>query len=303
MQKKPLSLKDATIATLMYADVFDYPLTRDELVQWLLFYESRNFSVPAFFFEYKNYITLFSRKRIVAGRIQKQVWQEKKRHIAVYASRLLRLIPTIKLIGITGGLSMGNAAQEDDIDLFFIVDEGTVWISRFFTTLVMEVAGLRRHPGDGRVSDKVCMNMFMATDAMRLIKKERDCFSAHEVLQMQPIFDRENTHKQFLKANSWVKFFLPNAWKKRTQNSNFNDQQGIGFINMLMSSGIWVLRFLEKPARFFQMWYMKNHRTTEVITDGVLRFHPRDARVWVKEKMRIRLAQYNIPIDKVFYAG
>lgn len=301
MQKKPLSLRDALIVTVMYADVFDYPLTRDELKSWLLFYDThRNPSVTSFV-EYKGYITLATRKRIVTGRIQKQPWQEKKRRIAKQASMLLRFIPTIKLIGITGGLSMNNAAREDDIDLFFIVDQGTIWISRLLTTLVMEITGLRRHPRDGQVSDKVCMNMFMTDDAMKIAKSERDCFAAHEVLQMQPVFTRGDTYKQFLKTNSWVKFFLPNAFYGKMKNVKLkvkNEKQNFTF-NILHFTFV----ILEPLARFLQLTYMKNHRTTEVITDGVLRFHPRDARVWVKEKLGQRLAKENIPIDKVFYAG
>lgn len=57
---------------------------------------------------------------------------------------------------------------------------------------------------------------------------------------------------------------------------------------------------LEPLARSVQLWYMKNKRTREVITDTTLRFHPKDARVWVKKKLSGRLTRYNIPLDKVF---
>lgn len=60
---------------------------------------------------------------------------------------------------------------------------------------------------------------------------------------------------------------------------------------------------LEPLAKFIQLWYMEKHRTYEVITDTTLRFHPKDARVWVKRKLASRLAKFNIPLDKVFYAS
>jgi len=55
--------------------------------------------------------------------------------------------------------------------------------------------------------------MFVSEPA--LPESERDLFSAHEVLQMEPVFDRGNTYKKFLLANKWVKTFLPNAWRYR----------------------------------------------------------------------------------------
>ena len=66
---------------------------------------------------------------------------------------------------------------------------------------------------------------------------------------------------------------------------------------------IFLMRLFEWPAKQIQLWYMARHRTHEVITDTTLRFHPRDARVWVKRKLSARLAKFNIPLDKVFYAS
>ena len=58
---------------------------------------------------------------------------------------------------------------------------------------------------------------------------------------------------------------------------------------------------LEPVAKYLQLWYMRRHRTHEVLTDTVLRFHPKDARVWVKRKLAARLARLHIPLDIIFY--
>jgi hypothetical protein len=60
--------------------------------------------------------------------------------------------------------------------------------------------------------------------------------------------------------------------------------------------------FLEPFAKFIQLWYMRGHRTNEVISDTTLRFHPKDARAWVKRKLEVRLRTYHVPLDKIFYA-
>jgi hypothetical protein len=58
---------------------------------------------------------------------------------------------------------------------------------------------------------------------------------------------------------------------------------------------------LEPFAKFIQLWYMKRHRTNEVIGKTSLRFHPKDARVWVRRKLRVRLTGYHVPLDNIFY--
>jgi hypothetical protein len=47
---------------------------------------------------------------------------------------------------------------------------------------------------------------------------------------------------------------------------------------------------------------MSGRRSREIITDDMLKFHPRDARVWIKEGLQKRLKKQNIPLDNIFYA-
>ena len=274
-----VSKHEALIATLAYGDIFDYPLTRQELIRWFLYYPVR--SAPKGFGSHVKH--------------EKASWQPGKWMIAERASRWLSLVPTIQLVGVTGGLAMNNAGRDDDIDLFFIVADGTLWISRMLATILMDIIGLRRHPKDQQVANKVCLNMFMTESAMGLAPHDRDCFTAHEVLQMVPLFVRGETYARFLGSNQWVKKFLPNAWREKYQVSGIRYQEKSDI-------GIWCLKLLEKPSRLFQLWYMQKHRTHEVITDTTLRFHPKDARIWIKRKLASRLAAFNIPLDKVFYS-
>jgi hypothetical protein len=66
---------------------------------------------------------------------------------------------------------------------------------------------------------------------------------------------------------------------------------------------VWAFRLFDFPAKLIQLFYMQHHRSNEVVTDSVLRFHPKDARVWVKREFAARLKGFKIPLDKVFYAS
>jgi hypothetical protein len=276
----PVSKHDAIIATLAYADVFDYALTQQEVLQWFLFYPIR--SVPKGF-------GLHIKQN-------KASWQTGKWKIAKRASRWLSLVPTIQLVGVTGGLAMNNAARGDDIDLFFIVADGTLWVTRMLATLLMDMIGLRRHPDDISVANKVCLNMFMTARVTGLPEGDRDCFTAHEVLQMVPMWEQKGIYKRFLLNNRWTKRYLPNAWKGKNSTTVARAYTSFPLV-------IFLIRLFEWPARDLQLWYMARHRTHEVITDTTLRFHPRDARIWIKRKLRTRLAKSHIPLDKIFYAS
>ncbi len=285
------------LATVSYADVFDYPLTRAEARLWGMG------TIGSFASEdierVGEYLVLPGRRRIVALRRTRQQIAVAKWKRARKVARMFRMIPTVTLVGVTGGLAMDNAREGDDIDLFFITRGGTLWITRMLATLLGEFTGVRRRPHERQVSDKVCLNMFMAEDALCLPRVEHDLFAAHEVLQMVPIWERGGAYEKFLGANTWVRDFLPNAWRERMKSEQTTQKsEAKGF---LLSVFYFVFRLLEPIARSLQLWYMESKRTNEVIRSGLIRFHPQDARVWVREKYARRLKRWDIPLDKFFY--
>lgn len=295
-------------ATILYADVFDWPLTRDELILWGIQTQSKTFRIPSTIAvrrsPYGMFYLLAHRNNFVDARQTKEVNANQKWKIARRVATFMQIIPTLKLVGVTGGLSRNNVKEEDDIDLFCITKSGTVWISRLLAILLVELLGIRRRPEDTDVADKICLNMFMSEDALSVAMKERDLFAAYEVLQMTPLWERGGAYKKFLMANSWAAKFLLNAWKKKylVSSIKYQGKTQNGFISLILNTFTLILTLFEPLARIIQLWYMRHRRTTEVIAPGVLRFHPRDARDWIKRAFEQRLSRYNLPLDKIFYA-
>ncbi len=295
------SVHQQLIATIAYADVFDYPLTDEETRRWMISLTTSKIAtripgIDRIREGSKTYHLLHGRKDILSLRANRHRIAQDKWRFVRSVTRSLQWIPTVELIGVTGGLSVDNAKSEDDIDLFFIAHRGTLWMTRLLVTIASEIMGIRRRPGDHAVADKICLNMFMAEDALGLAPGDRDLFSAHEVLQMVPIWEREGSYRRFLQANEWVKWFLPNAWRDNVKHRESRVRRSSVSVFFLMLLGL-----CEPLARELQLRYMRRRRTAEVITPGVLRFHPKDARVWIKKKYRARLRRYNIPLDNVFY--
>ncbi len=295
-----LSRADYLYATVCYADIFDYPLTDDDIyfrsIRYVPGKNIRNRVIRGV--KKSNYFRfLKGRDDIVQTYIKRRDHSKQKWKIAREIAAKFRIIPTIYLVGVTGGLAVNNAAVTDDIDLFFITSSGTVWITRLLVTIIAALFAKRRTPGIRRVSNLICLNMFIGDDSMQIPVSEQDLFSAHEVLQMEPLWSRKDTYRRFLQANSWTKQYLPVAWDIKKVGRNQHPKVSHWWTHVSRT----ILRCFELPARYAQLWYMSKRRTNEIVTNSVLRFHPRDARVWIKKALEKRLKKRNIPLDIVFY--
>lgn len=284
-----------TQATVSYADIFDYPLTPSEVKKWALIGATVKRGVRGI--EYKNgFFFLKGRSALVTLRRRRRLEQEEKWAIARRTARWLSIIPTIQLVGVTGGLAMDNAKTEDDIDFFIVVANGAMWITRFLAILLISFLHVRRKPNDKDVKNKICLNMFVTNRGLTVVPHQRDCFVAHEVLQMQPLWEQQGIYRKFLYSNTWTQAYLPNAWR---------DQLNVKPATVFRTPAlvVWFFRIFEFPAKIIQILYMERKKTNEVVTDSVLRFHPKDARIWVRQKLAARLARFNIPLDIVFTAS
>ena len=214
-------MEKAILKTLAYADIFDYPLTVEEV--WKFLIGQKKIGIEEVQKELKRMSTnlkeisvdkgfyfLQGRKRIVAIRKRRERWSQEKLKIAKRIVDWLKPIPTIQMVAVTGALAMNNSDEEDDIDLMIVASKNRLWLSRGLVVTFLRLTGLYRQPG--KIRNKICPNMFLDENHLKIPKKEQDLFSAHEVCQLKLLWDRSKTHQKFIKENQWVKRFLPN-WK------------------------------------------------------------------------------------------
>jgi hypothetical protein len=208
--------KKAVLKTLAYADIFDYPLKEEEITKFLIADSPLSLKIDqelkksSLISKKGDFYFLKGRETIVSLRQKRKKQSQKKMKIAKKVATWLKLIPTIKMIAITGALAMENSDQEDDIDFLLVTNKNRLWFSRGLVVIFLRLTGFYRRPN--QIKNKICPNMFLDEDHLSLPKKERDLFSAHEVCQLKLLWDKDQTYQQFIKKNLWVKQFLPN-WK------------------------------------------------------------------------------------------
>lgn len=295
------SNEEIIFQTLLYFDIFNYPLTKEELWQFAKldlkqnesdFYKSlQKIKIPF----YKSFYFLKGRKEIINQRIKKEAINKLKLKKANKIINILKLIPTVNLIGISGSLSMQNSDLDDDIDIFVICQSGLVWISRLFLVFTLSFLQVYRNKNDKDYKDKICLNLLIAENNMKFFSKKKNLYLAHEIVQLFPIFQRDNTYAHFIKENEWVKFYLPNYLERTVKYK-------IAFSAKKTILDKFLIRFLlisriETIAKYLQWNYMKNNVTNEIIFDDVLAFHPINYEKQTINKLNIQFKKYfkNIP--------
>jgi hypothetical protein len=308
-------LRRPILETLCYADIFDYPLKIEEIYRYLINHEFKRIKNEFKLIgsaleklarerkvgERDGYYFLAGRGEIVGSREKRKVWSLPKIRKAEKITNLLKIIPTVKLVGISGALAMENSDENDDIDLFIVTSAGRLWLTRFLVTVLVELRGERRRPGISLANsstsvsfkDKICLNMFVDEAHLAVPEEERNLFTAHEVAQMRKAWDKDGTYQKFLWENRWVREYLPNALNNQI---NTNKQISKSISNKQISNKkklfhcfiVRLLHCLEKVLMNLQLKYMEKRRTIEKIESGRILFHPDDKTKWVVANLKLR---------------
>lgn len=252
-----MELRSSDFTSVKYHDIFDFKLTKEEAVRW----------------QYKNQKVVVSGRKN-KSRLQREKYSLKKLVIARNASKLISKIPTVLFIGITGSLAMMNSSRESDIDLMIITKKNWLWTTRLLSYLVTWLLGFKtRRPKDNLEKDKLCLNIWLDESDLVWGKNDRNIYTAHEIAQIVPLFNKNKTYEKVLYLNHWILSFWPRATKV-ISNKDIKIlivQKTNHFISIYFIS--WLI---EKIAFELQYFYMKSKITREVVTPTRAIFHPND---------------------------
>ena len=197
-------LERAILETLAYSDVFDYPLTLDELHRFLTIH-STVAEIQECMIGMKNitfangYYFLAGRSEIVDIRKQREENSHKAYRRAISYGRILGRLPFIRMVALTGSLVMLNLSKNRDMDYMLVAKPGRVWTARAFALLLARVTRL--------FGDVICPNVIISENALEW--NERNLYTAREFAQMI-LVRGEGVFCELRIVNKWVKDVLPN---------------------------------------------------------------------------------------------
>ncbi len=299
-------LSEAILRSLLYADIFFYPLTIDEIHRHLVRVVATRDEVEQALAEdawlrakivvRPPYVALAHREEAFLRRQAREeanhtLWEIARR----YASFLAGL-PFVRMVAVTGSLAVNNAPNSaDDIDFMLVTTPNRVWLARLFAVILARVGHLERV--------LLCPNYVVDLDALHQI--DHSLFTAHELAQMVPLYGYD-VYQKLIAANAWAMAWLPNAFQSsRSQ-----------FIPQPPRSRLWLKRALErlldgKMGDMLERWEMTRkirRLTAEAERKGsrAVQFgpkqckgHMRDFGAYVAAEYAARLEQYHLSPDDV----
>jgi hypothetical protein len=242
----PVQPEQSIIKALAYFDVFNYPLTQEEIYHFLdqpvamevvmatlfqLVEEKRIFRFGSF----------YSLQPDPALRVRRTTGNHKAEVLLKTACKVggfLYQFPFVRGIGISGSLSKNFADQHTDIDFFIITRTNRLWIARTLMHLFKKLTFITGH------QHWYCMNYYIDEEAMLI--EEQNIFTATELITLLPVCGN-GTMDRFYDENNWAAEFFPNqqlgrqsillsrsGWFKKAVEWLFNNKLGNAIDNMLM---------------------------------------------------------------------
>lgn len=317
-------MRDSILATLVYYDILDFPLTLFEIKKYLI--NPARFKVlPQPVGEIslgdiqKELDSLIRGNRInqkngfwfLKGRdILYEKRMEKDKIAAIKWKKFLKIskwfaiIPYLRGIMAGGSMAYNNTTKDSDFDVLVIAKSGRLYTCRIFLSFIASLFGARRKRFDLIAPDKFCFNHYLTDDNLSI--SHESLYNAESYANLKPVLIKEALFKRFYGDNIWLNKYVYNF----SPADNFVLRKIKPFFILTIFSKIkefflnsFLGGWLETLLKHFQQKRIKNNPATYesggrvVFNDNELEFHPRSFE-------KTLLAKYNEGLKKLgIFAG
>jgi hypothetical protein len=202
--------KSSIIRTLLYYDIFNYPLKRDEIASFFQVRDAPENSVTLLLDElvaegllvYDNgYYSVYKASEDVIGK--RESGNRNAQFIMHKAYRYARLIswfPYVRCVCLSGSLSKGYMDESGDIDYFILTTPGRLWIARTLLIAYKKLFLLNSRK-------YFCVNYFIDTNNLEI--PDKNVYTATELLTLVPVYNGA-LYSELVKHNTWASEYFPN---------------------------------------------------------------------------------------------
>jgi hypothetical protein len=205
----PGPLEYAILRSVLYAALFEYPLTIAQLHRSLIESDESEDAVTECLRS-----SAFLRPRVelrdgyVFPRGRGDLVDERRRREAMtrtllnenrWLLKIIGAVPYTRLVALSGSAAHLNVDEKADLDLFIVTRGRRVWS---VTVTILLIAKLLRR------RSIVCVNYVLSDDSLRL--DQQDLFTANQIIHLRPLRGGE-VFARFVDANPFVSAFYPNA--------------------------------------------------------------------------------------------
>lgn len=314
-----IDLRKSILATIIYYDIFNFPLTFAEVYKYLInpkrFSNRRNVvneiragdlidnldsMARAGLIGCKNgFYFMPGKDDLYEERIEKDKLANRKWKKFLKIAKYLQLAPYLRAIFVSGSLAANNPESKSDFDVLVVIKTRRLYTGRFFLWLISSLLRARRGRFDLVAPDKICFNHYLTDNDLEFL--HRSLYVAQSLVNMKPVFAPVRILDSFITSNKWVysycyNFKCTDIYRGIKSNKIMSALAGIGEAILDTTIG----DFIEKMLRTIQQRRIKNNPATYesggrvIFTDKELEFHPRSFEKTVTARYNIALKNAGI---------
>lgn len=203
----------AIIRTLLYFDIFNYPLTQDEILRFhpeahdthSIIETISHLKNNLIIYKHDQFYSLQSDSSSCERRKKGNALAKKRLYTAQRYSRVIAAFPFVKGILLSGSISKDYMDPSSDIDYFIITAPKRLWLTRALLALFKRIFLFNS-------KKYFCTNYLIDSDSLEI--EEKNFYTAIESTTLIPVYGKSLCEK-FMQQNSWTKQMLPNMLQQR----------------------------------------------------------------------------------------
>jgi hypothetical protein len=289
--------ESSVIKTLLYFDLFNYPLATDEIKKFCRAdFSEHNLDETLYsllekqlLFSKNNYFLLANDFKKVQQRIEDNKRAQAVMKKAKFFSKLISQFPYVRAVFISGSLSKGVMHKDSDVDYFIITAPNRLWLCRTLLVLFKKIFLFNSHK-------YFCVNYFVDENHLRI--NDKNIFTATEIASLIPMVNHD-LFKLFIERNNWVYGFLPNAGQTEFASFPLKRNYLKTFFEKLFSGKIgnyFETTSLKKTVSYWQKKYRYHPEIdfTDTIRarSEVAKYHPNKFQHKVLKKLEERISLF-----------
>ncbi len=212
------ALSTKVLLSLLYFDVFKYPLTAQEVYHTTQsnthlkqIQKSLNHLVEQkMLYQFDQFYSVQNNAQLVERRLKGNELAKKRLDKAYQMSAWIARFPYVRAVCLSGSISKNYMEEDSDIDYFVITQAGRLWVARTLLKLYRVIFLLNN-------DHNFCVNYFI--DEKHLEIEEQNLFTATELVTTIPSYNPD-LYSQFRTANNWSQTHYPNFPMRSVERTN-----------------------------------------------------------------------------------
>jgi hypothetical protein len=299
--KEHTALHQQIIKTLLYYDIFDYPLKASEVFRFLgmnsvtekdVLQSLDEMALQRNIYKFGDLYSVQSSEANILRRIKGNSEAVKFNTLAKETAIFISRFPFVRAVMASGSLSKDYMDENSDLDFFIVAAPGRLWICRMLLILYKRIFLKNSHKF-------FCVNYFVDTAHLEI--EEKNLFTATELATVVPLYGAVYYQQLQQTNHRWLIGFFPN-YKPRAidhvpEFHRSKTQKFAEWVINILGGNLWEKFCMRLTLKYWQSQYAKKYTADDFhvafkTKSYVSKNHPRNFQKKVMERYAQKLKEF-----------